>query len=115
MKEYLRADEKIEDLTEEREKELRGMEQRDRRLMAVVKKGMVFAGQDIHIMTKAKQDKLIKLESPDRGKKAINTTTSGRGSQMPERTYTICSRGAGRSDESCRTGRQSGGSSQQGL
>jgi len=76
---YLRADEKLEDLTEERKKELRGMEMRDRRLTAVINKGMVPPGQDIHSMTKVEQDMLLKLESEDRGKKAINTTSIRKG------------------------------------
>ena len=64
---YLRADEILEDLTEERkpEKELRNMEMRDRRLTVVINKDMVFPGQDIHSMTKAEQDKLLKLMGQD--------------------------------------------------
>jgi len=40
---------------------------------------MVHPGQDIHSMTKVEQDTLLKLESEDRGKKAINTTSIRKG------------------------------------
>jgi len=87
---YLRVDEKLEDLTEERKKELRGVEMRDRRLTAVINKGMVPPGQDIHSMTKAEQDTLLKLESEDRGKKAINTTSISKGfSQTRQDIYNL--------------------------
>jgi len=48
MKGYLRADKRLEDLTEERQKKLNGMEMRDRKLTAVINKGMVSPTQDIH-------------------------------------------------------------------
>jgi len=57
---YLRTDEKLEDLSDEREKELHGLEMRDRFLTAVVNKGMVPEGQDTHSMSKVEQDKLIR-------------------------------------------------------
>ena len=87
---YLRADEKLEDLTEERKKELRGVEMRDRRLTVVINKGMVPPGQDIHSMTKAEQDTLLNWNLRTVARRPLIPLVSGRFSHKPDRTYIIC-------------------------